>query len=356
MENKKVSIIIPIYNVEKFLAEAIESVINQTHKNLEIILVDDGSPDNCGKIADEYAAKDDRIKVIHKPNGGLSAARNSGIEIATGDYMMFLDSDDLLTLDACELFLNKIESENADYVIGNYINCDEDGTVWANPIFNTEKYGEFKLDIKDYTDSFFIMNSSACNKMFRREFIEKLGLRFAVGLPAEDAIFTTYCFIKSSRVFYIPNIIYINRQRNAGTSISMNCTQKYFNGISKAYKMIYENFRDNNELGFYRFFYAKSMTYMLYKFIDSQLLTEEEKIEVMSDMRWFYKLSKELNVPACQESLELIIDKIIDGDYKDVIDICKVIAEVRTFMPDDIKQKMSKPQAEMYIKMMNDNF
>ena len=98
------------------------------------------------------------------------------------------------------------------------------------------------------------------------------------------------------------------------------------------------------------------MTYMLYKFIDSQLLTEEEKIEVMSDMRWFYKLSKELNVPACQESLGLIIDKIIEGDYKDVIDICKVIAEVRTFMPDEIKQKMSKPQAEMYIKMMNDEF
>ena len=356
MNNKKVSIVIPIYNVEKFLADAIESVLNQTYKNLEVILVDDGSPDNCGKICDEYALKDERIKVIHKVNGGLSAARNSGIEIATGDYIMFLDSDDLLTENACELFLNKIESENADYVIGNYINCDEDGTVWEKPIFNTEKYSEFKLDIKDYTDSFFIMNSSACNKMFRREFIEKLGLRFEVGLPAEDAIFTTYCFIKSTRVFYIPDIIYIYRQRNAGTSISMNCTQKYFNGISKAYKIIYENFRDNNELGFYRFFYAKSMTYMLYKFIDSQLLTEEEKIEVMSDMRWFYKLSKELNVPACQESLGLIIDKIIEGDYKDVIDICKVIAEVRTFMPDEIKQKMSKPQAEMYIKMMNDEF
>ena len=238
MNNKKVSIVIPIYNVEKFLADAIESVLNQTYKNLEVILVDDGSPDNCGKICDEYALKDERIKVIHKVNGGLSAARNSGIEIATGDYIMFLDSDDLLTENACELFLNKIESENADYVIGNYINCDEDGTVWEKPIFNTEKYSEFKLDIKDYTDSFFIMNSSACNKMFRREFIEKLGLRFEVGLPAEDAIFTTYCFIKSTRVFYIPDIIYIYRQRNAGTSISMNCTQKYFNGISKAYKII----------------------------------------------------------------------------------------------------------------------
>lgn len=353
-ENKKISIIVPIYNVEKYLAECIESIQNQSYKNIEIILVDDESPDNSGKIAEEYAREDERIKVIHKTNGGLSDARNAGMEVATGDYLMFVDSDDLLTLDACKVLEEKIEKESADYVIGNYINCHENGELWEKPIFNTEKYQEFKLNIKDYTDSFYIMNSSACNKIFDLNFIRKLNLKFEVGLPAEDAIFTTYCFIKSGKVYYIPDIIYVYRQRDAGTSISMNCTAKYFYGISKAYKKIYENFNENDELGFYRFFYAKSMTYMLYKFIDSQLLTEDEKIEVLSKMRWFYKLSRELNVPACQESLGLIIDKIIDGDYKDVIDICKVIAEVRTFMPSDIKAKMSKPQAEMYLRMMNE--
>ena len=352
MEKVKISVVIPIYNVEKYLVKSVESVIHQTYHNLEIILVDDGSPDNSGKLADELAERDSRIKVIHKTNGGLSDARNAGMNIATGDYIAFLDSDDLLPENAYELMVNKAIEENADYVIGNYINCNEDDSLWEKPVFNTEKYQGFKLDIKDYVDSFFIMNSSACNKLFNRHFIEELKLRFTIGLPAEDAIFTTYCFIKSHRVFYIPELVYIYRQRNAGTSISMNCTLKYFSGISKAYKIIYENFRDNDEIGFYRFFYAKSMTYMLYKFIDSQLLTEEEKIEVVSDMRWFYKLSKELNVPACQESLELIINKIIDGDYKDAIDICKVIAEVRTFMPKEIKEKMSKPQPEMYTKMM----
>jgi len=350
--DKKISIIIPMYKVEEFLPACIDSAINQTYKNLEIILVDDGSPDNCGKIADEYAAKDSRIKSLHKPNGGLSDARNFGMEYATGDYLMFADSDDMLIENACEVLVSKIEAENADYVIGNYINCYEDGTLWANPVFNEEKYKEFRLDIKDYKDSFFIMNSGVWNKIYRRDFIERLSLKFEIGLPAEDAIFTTYCFMKSSKVFYIPDKVYVYRQRGAATSISMNCTAKYFNGISKAYKIIYNNFKENNELGFYRFFYAKSMTYMLYKFIDSQLLTEEEKIEVLSDMRWFYKVSKELDVPACQESLELIINKIIDGDYKDVIEICKVIAEVRSFMPQEIKEIMSKPQAEMYKKMM----
>ena len=347
-----ISIIVPIYNVEKYLVDCIESIINQTYKDLEIILVDDGSKDNCGEIADDYAQKDSRIKVIHKENGGLSDARNKGMEIATGEYLMFADSDDFLMSNACEVLVKEIEDKSADYVIGNYINCYEDGKLWERPVFNTEKFKAFKLDIKDYFDSFFIMNSGIWNKIFRREFIEKLGLKFEIGLPAEDAIFTTYCFIKAQSVYYIPNKVYVYRQRGAGESISMSCSPKYFFGISKAYKIIYDNFKNNEELGFYRFFYAKSMTYMLYKFIDSKLLSEEERIDILSDMRWFYRLSKELNVPACQESLELIINKIIDGDYKDAIDICKVIAEVRTFMPQEIKENMSKPQPQMYAKML----
>ena len=108
MENKKISIVVPIYNVEKYLAECIESIQNQSYKNLEIILVDDESPDNSGKIAEKYASNDERIKVIHKKNGGLSDARNAGIEVATGDYLMFVDSDDLLTLDECEVLEEKI--------------------------------------------------------------------------------------------------------------------------------------------------------------------------------------------------------------------------------------------------------
>lgn len=353
LESKKISVIIPMYNVEKYLKECIDSVLNQSYKNIEVILVDDGSPDNSGKIADKYALKDKRVKSIHKENGGISDARNVGMEHMTGDYVMFIDSDDFLLPNALKVLENKLEKENADYVIANYINSDEDGTLWDNPVFRREKYKEFKLNIKDYFDSFFIMNSAVWNKMFDCKFIKELNLQFVKGLPAEDAIFTTYCFIKSKKVYYIPDIVYSYRQRNAGTSISMNCTYKYFNGINDAYKIIYDNFNQNNELGFYRFFYAKSMTYMLYKFIDSKLLTDEERIEILAKMRWFYKLSVELDVPACQESLGLIIDKIIKGDYKDVMDICKVIAEVRDFMPKDIKEKMSKPQAEMYSKMMD---
>ena len=89
--NELISVIVPIYNVEKYLHQCLKSIINQTYKNLEIILVDDGSPDNCPKICDEYSRKDKRIKVIHKENGGLSSARNAGLDVVTGEYISFID-------------------------------------------------------------------------------------------------------------------------------------------------------------------------------------------------------------------------------------------------------------------------
>ena len=110
----KVSVIIPVYNVEKYLPRCIKSVLDQTYQDLEIILVDDGTKDNSGIMCDEYATKDNRIRVIHKENGGLSSARNSGIEIATGDAVFFLDSDDYLPTECIEKMVCLMEEKDAD--------------------------------------------------------------------------------------------------------------------------------------------------------------------------------------------------------------------------------------------------
>ena len=138
-ENEKISVVIPVYKVEKYLRECVDSVRNQTYENLEIILVDDGSPDNCGKMCEELAKEDKRIKVIHKVNGGLSDARNVGIDIATGKFIMFVDSDDMMELTACEKLVAEIKQKNAQMVIGNYIYVNDDGTPWNKEVFGKEK-------------------------------------------------------------------------------------------------------------------------------------------------------------------------------------------------------------------------
>ena len=114
MNKPLVTVICGIYNGEKYLPDCIDSILNQTYKNLEIILVDDGSTDNCPKICDEYAKKDDRIKVIHKKNGGVSSARNSALKESNGDYYCFVDQDDFLDLDYINYLYNLIEENDAD--------------------------------------------------------------------------------------------------------------------------------------------------------------------------------------------------------------------------------------------------
>ncbi len=124
-----ISVVIPIYNVEKYLRRCIDSVIKQTYENLEIILVDDGSQDNCAEICDEYAINDSRIKVIHKLNGGLSDARNSGIDIASGKYITFIDSDDYVTKDYIEVLYNALKADMTDLAISSHKVIYENGTV-----------------------------------------------------------------------------------------------------------------------------------------------------------------------------------------------------------------------------------
>ena len=124
-----VSVIIPVYKVEKYLDRCVESIVNQTYKNLEIILVDDGSPDNCPRICDAWAEKDDRIKVIHKENAGMGMARNSGLETATGEYLMFVDSDDYLSENAVEVLYERMVVDGSDMAVGKHADVYDDGTI-----------------------------------------------------------------------------------------------------------------------------------------------------------------------------------------------------------------------------------
>ena len=126
MNEELISVIIPVYNVEKYIRFCLDSVINQTYKNLEIIIVDDGTKDSSGEIAEEYARKDSRIKVVHKENGGLSDARNVGLDIATGKYIAFLDSDDVISLDFYEYLYRLIKENDYDIAECEFLRISSD--------------------------------------------------------------------------------------------------------------------------------------------------------------------------------------------------------------------------------------
>ena len=182
-----ISVIIPIYKVEKYLQKCIDSILAQTHTDLEIILIDDGSPDKCGQICDEYALKDNRIKVIHKENGGLSEARNAGLDVATGDYIGFVDGDDYIAVNMFEKLYECIINDNTDMVICNFTYVDEFG----NPINKLNDHSPLKNEkitgsqvYKKFLENKGWYYVTAVNKLYKKELW--CNLRFPYGKQHED--------------------------------------------------------------------------------------------------------------------------------------------------------------------------
>lgn len=215
--NSLISVIVPIYNVEKYLQKCVDSIINQTYKNLEIILVDDGSPDNCPKMCDDYAKKDSRIKVVHKENGGLSDARNVGMEVATGEYISFIDSDDYISLDFYETLLQTMIDNDSDIVECSVVK-----------FYENEKFDEYSDDqmIKNFNtvdglEELINENSFhqyVWNKLYKSNIA--LDIPYAVGKLNEDEFWTYQVFGKAKKVTRIYKTMYYYFQR--GSSIMGN--------------------------------------------------------------------------------------------------------------------------------------
>ena len=222
MENDLITIIVPVYKVEKYLAKCIENIINQSYANLEIILIDDGSPDNCGEMCDNYAREDKRIKVIHKENGGLSDARNRAIDITTGKYILLVDSDDYLEKNAVEYLSNVANKYNADIVIGqsNLVYEGKEGKkvkVYSDftredsqeEIYNAEQALEMMLYNSKFTNN-------ALNKLYRTTLFEDI--RYPVGKLYED-LATTYKLISKSEKIVLGKKITYNYLTDRNDSI-----------------------------------------------------------------------------------------------------------------------------------------
>ena len=215
----KVSVVVPVYNVEKYLEECLDSLINQTLKDIEIICVNDGSTDKSLDILNNYAKKDKRIQIITQENKGLGAARNTGMKYAKGEYLNFIDSDDYLELSALEETYNISKEKELDFLMFRLINYDDKKDKhYQSGYYNMNRLAKsVKENVFNYKDldskTLFSIAVSACNKLYNREFIEKNSFTFPEGLAFEDNPFFWNIFLKAKRVFFYKKHLYNRRRR-----------------------------------------------------------------------------------------------------------------------------------------------
>ena len=257
--NEKISVIIPIYNVEKYLPKCINSVLNQTYSNLEIILVNDGSTDSCKQICEEYKKLDNRIKIINKKNGGLSDARNYGIEASTGNYIAFLDSDDWIDKKLYMTLYKIIKRYDADISVCNfkksYLNGDNkthnSGKIkcYSNIEALNELYGKNSVQM-----------IVAWNKLYKRSTIKEL--RFPVGRIHEDEYLTPIIIYNANKLVYIDNqLIYYRQTPNSIMNSKFNIKRlDYLYVLENRIEFFKENMLDQ--------LYEKSIETYILKIID----------------------------------------------------------------------------------------
>lgn len=220
-----ISVIVPIYNTEKYLDACITSIVNQSYSALQIILVDDGSPDGSGEICDAWAEKDSRIQVIHQKNAGVSAARNAGLDIAVGELISFVDSDDLLLPDTYAQLLKNWNEK--DLVMGGMELIQEDGT----PIPNQQSFPPSEFSLNDFIKELFEEKQCCylgylCDKLMKNSIIQGNHIRFDSAIKLnEDRLFLLEYLLHCSSISFCHTLVYFYRQRSSGVIASTRRNQ-----------------------------------------------------------------------------------------------------------------------------------
>ena len=219
--NPKISVIIPVYNPGKHLYRCLDSMINQTYENLEIILIDDGSTDKSGNICDLYALKDNRIKVIHKVNGGLSSARNTGLDVVTGKLIGFVDSDDYIKAEMYEKLKENMDTYKSDIAFCTFYKKNRYNSKINN---NIPKYKEGLYINRDKFDNINNISNVAWNKLYKKDIFKSI--KYAEGKAFEDIAVICDIIDKAKKISYINEPLYYYRARKSGISKSYNNTDR----------------------------------------------------------------------------------------------------------------------------------
>ena len=249
-----VSVIVPIYNVEKYLEECVDSILGQTFRAMEIILVDDGSSDSSGKIADEYEARDNRVCVIHKENGGQSSARNAGIQIAQGEYIYFCDADDYIASNAIEILYDTAKKNDLDMVLFNadafLDKCDIGNKAlsmrvkWGHCHYARKYNYGMGERVKQGKKIFAEMHAhgellaSVCLQFIRKEYYLKKNLSFQEGVLHEDFLYTMKALLLADRVMFISDKLFYRRVREGSTMTKQQGSENVYGYFVTYYEML----------------------------------------------------------------------------------------------------------------------
>jgi len=262
-----ISIIVPIWNTEKYLRRCLSSLVNQTKKDIEIVCVNDGSPDNSLGIINEFAAKDLRIKVVDQINQGVAVARNVGLKNATGIYIMWCDSDDEYVPDMCEKMFNAIETQKVDMVVCamNVINDNVDSKLGTG----VEEYVRLKFSGEHKIDWNLIVHTdvSLPSKIMKKSLIDKYGMHFPAGLHFEDAYFLDQYFTVSKNIFYLDEKLYFYHRNNdsimSRSFKRKNISLEYIQIIPRTYEYLKKNdlFEKYNDFFWHRFIQYYAFSY-----------------------------------------------------------------------------------------------
>ena len=331
MNEELISVIIPVYNVEKYIRFCLDSVINQTYKNLEIIIVDDGTKDSSGEIAEEYARKDSRIKVVHKENGGLSDARNVGLDIATGKYIAFLDSDDVISLDFYEYLYGLIKKNDYDIAECEFLRISSDEIENVQKILD-EKNSNENIVVKEesseeaLSDFYgrylnpYVNKVVVWNKIYKKEIYD--GIRYPVGRFHEDE-FTTFKILNKINKMVTSTKKLHGYMQTSNSIMRRDIKQKQIEDNLEAYEAAV-NFFNNN-----KFIQVKCMRRYLENCLELYMKVErgsEDTSLKNEKYEWIYETFKKHYVQYIDEiekytendeELELVIH--IKAAYEDLM-------------------------------------
>lgn len=260
-QEKLLSVIVPVYNVEQYLARCIDSILQQSYRNLELILVDDGAKDSSGVICDQYAAKDPRVSVIHKKNGGLSSARNAGLDAATGEFLSFVDSDDWLEPGAYAAMISLMEEKQVSLVCGG--RYDVDGRTGEKRV-GLCPVNQERIPAEELVGRIFLWDncdSSACDKVYRRELFEDI--RYPEGVVCEDVPVIYQVVLKAKWVltWNQPFYNYYHRSDSISTAPVSEKTFHFSRHTEKIYTDIQEHYPELQNQA--RYLRVRSLSHLL---------------------------------------------------------------------------------------------